>query len=230
MAYKCQRGINIASYKIVQVCKVSPFSRFVPLFVHHAMETIPSLPPSDEEVVRMTLKDPNQYGLLMERYEPKLKRYILRLGVRNAEDQLDVLQEIFIKAYRNLNGFDTGLSFSSWIYRIAHNEAISFYRKKNVRPEGHLVADGDDVLSFINSSLDTPDVTFDKSVNAEQVNLALSEIDEKYREPLILRFFEHKEYDEISDILQIPIGSVGTLIHRGKKQLATVLNKDALRI
>ncbi|MEY2665749.1 MAG: hypothetical protein RLZZ480_854, partial [Candidatus Parcubacteria bacterium] len=145
------------------------------------MEIVPSLPPSDEEIVRLTLKDPNQYGLLMERYEAKLKRYIIRLGVRNVDDQLDVLQEIFIKAYRNLNGFDTNLSFSSWIYRIAHNEAISFYRKKNVRPEGHLVADGDEVLSFINSSLDAADVTFDKSVNATQVGMALSEIDEKYR-------------------------------------------------
>ena len=194
------------------------------------MELIPSLPPSDAEVVRMTLKDPNQYGLLVERYEAKLQRYIARLGVRVHDDQLDVLQEIFIKAYRNLNSFDTSLSFSSWIYRIAHNEAISFYRKKNVRPEGHLVADGDEVLSFISSSLDTADLKFDKTINAEEVNKALGLIDEKYREPLILRFFEHKEYDEISDILQIPIGSVGTLIHRGKKQLATVLNKDALRI
>ena len=99
-----------------------------------------------------------------------------------------------------------------------------------MRPEGHLVADGDEVLSFISSSLDTADLKFDKTINAEEVNKALGLIDEKYREPLILRFFEHKEYDEISDILQIPIGSVGTLIHRGKKQLATVLNKDALRI
>ncbi len=194
------------------------------------METTPMLPPSDAEVVKMTLKDPNQYGLLVERYEAKLQRYILRLGVRILDDQLDVLQEIFIKAYRNLNSFDTSLSFSSWIYRIAHNEAISFYRKKNVRPEGHLVGDGDEVLSFISSSLDTADVKFDQGINAEEVNKALGIIDEKYREPLVLRFFEHKEYDEISDILQIPIGSVGTLIHRGKKQLATVLNKDALRI
>ena len=194
------------------------------------MELIPSLPPSDAEVVKMTLKDPDQYGLLVERYEAKLQRYILRLGVRVLDDQLDVLQEIFIKAYRNLNSFDTSLSFSSWVYRIAHNEAISFYRKKNVRPEGHLVGNGDEVLSFLSSSLDTAEVKFDKSINAEEVNKALTLIDEKYREPLVLRFFEHKEYDEISDILQIPIGSVGTLIHRGKKQLATVLNKDALRI
>ena len=67
-------------------------------------------------------------------------------------------------------------------------------------------------------------------VNAEEVSRALERIDEKYREPIILRFFEHKEYDEISDILQIPMGSVGTLLHRGKKQLASVLNKDILRI
>lgn len=194
------------------------------------MEERLGLPPSDEEVVKMTLKEPNQYGILMERYEAKLKRYVTRLGVRNHEDQLDVLQEIFIKAYRNLNGFDTDLSFSSWMYRIAHNEAISFYRKKNVRPEGHLVGDGEVVLEFLSSKEDGPEIKFDRLVNAEEVSRALERIDEKYREPIILRFFEHKEYDEISDILQIPMGSVGTLLHRGKKQLASVLNKDILRI
>ena len=194
------------------------------------MEERLGLPPSDEEVVKMTLKEPNQYGILMERYEAKLKRYVTRLGVRNHEDQLNVLQEIFIKAYRNLNGFDTDLSFSSWMYRIAHNEAISFYRKKNVRPEGHLVGDGEVVLEFLSSKEDGPEIKFDRLVNAEEVSRALERIDEKYREPIILRFFEHKEYDEISDILQIPMGSVGTLLHRGKKQLASVLNKDILRI
>ena len=194
------------------------------------MEQRLSLPPSDEEIVRMTLKEPNQYGLLMERYEAKLKRYVTRLGVRNPDDQLDVLQEIFIKAYRNLNAFDTSLSFSSWIYRIAHNESISWYRKKNVRPEGHLVGDGNEILGFLASSQEGEEVKFDKIINADEVNKALEKIDEKYREPIILRFFEHKEYDEISDILEIPIGSVGTLLHRGKKQLANVLNKDILRI
>lgn len=194
------------------------------------MNTIPALPPSDVEVVRMTLKEPNQYGLLVERYEAKLRRYITRLGVRNEDDQLDVLQEIFIKAYRNLNSFDTSLSFSSWIYRIAHNEAISWYRKKNVRPEGHLVADSEELFEFLGSKEEGVEVAFDKSINASEVAQALQKLDVKYREPIILRFFEHKEYDEISDILEIPIGSVGTLIHRGKKQLSNVLNKDNLRI
>lgn len=193
------------------------------------MEESPSIL-KDEVVVTLTLSDPDQYGILMERYEAKLKRYITRLGVRNPDDQLDVLQEIFIKAYRNLNGFDTGMSFSSWMYRIAHNEAISWYRKRHVRPEGHLIADSNEILEFLGSKEEGIEISHDQLLNAEELQRALAAIDEKYREPLILRFFEHKEYDEISDILQIPIGSVGTLLHRGKKQLAGVLNKDYLRI
>jgi RNA polymerase sigma-70 factor (ECF subfamily) len=185
---------------------------------------------SDESVVKAALQDKEQFGVLMDRYEAPLRRYIARLGVRNPDDQLDVLQDIFLKVYRNLNGFDPKLKFSSWIYRIAHNEAISAYRKKNVRPEGHLVADSEEILTFVSGSLETADVAFDKTINAEQVSKALLQLDKKYSEVLLLRFFEHKEYDEISDILQIPIGSVGTLIHRGKKQLTTVINTDQIRI
>lgn len=194
------------------------------------MEQRHNLPPSDEDLVKMSLKDKEMFGLLIERYEAKLLRYINRLGIRNPDDKLDVMQEIFIKVYRNLNGFDTSLSFSSWIYRIAHNEAISFYRKTSVRPEGHLVADSDEITTFLSSKEETADVSFDKTINSKLVNEAILKIDQKYQEVLVLRFFEHKEYDEISDILQIPIGSVGTLIHRGKKQLASVLNKESIRI
>ncbi len=191
---------------------------------------LPQLPPSDEELVRLTLVDKEHFGELVDRYEAKLTRYIGRLGVRNPEDQQDVLQEIFLKAYRNLNGFDISLQFSSWIYRIAHNEAISWYRKQNVRPEGHLITDSEELLTLLGSKEESADVEFDKTINAEALGEALTKIDKKYREVIILRFFEHKEYEEISDILQIPVGSVGTLLHRGKKQLAAALNPDELRI
>jgi RNA polymerase sigma-70 factor (ECF subfamily) len=185
---------------------------------------------SDEEIVAMTLREHSSFGFIIERYEAKLKRYIGRLGVRSYDDQADVMQEIFIKAYKNLNSFDTSLSFSSWIYRIAHNEAVSWYRKHNVRPEGHLIADGEEVLALIKSKEEGVDVAFDKEVNAEELGRAMAELDDKYREVLILRYFENKEYEEISDILKIPTGSVGTLISRGKKQLYNVLNQSALRI
>jgi RNA polymerase sigma-70 factor, ECF subfamily len=186
--------------------------------------------PTDEEVVTMTLRERSAFGYIIERYEAKLKRYIARLGVRNYDDQLDVMQEIFIKAYKNLNSFDTSLSFSSWIYRIAHNEAISWYRKQNVRPEGHLAADGEEILGLLSSKEEGVEVAIDHSINAEELGRALKEIDLKYQEAIILRYFEHKDYEEISDILKIPIGSVGTLISRGKKQLQTALNSKILRI
>ncbi len=185
---------------------------------------------SDSDIVVATLADREQFGVLIERYEAKLRRYIARLGVREIDDQADVLQETFIKAYRNLNSFEQSLAFSSWIYRIAHNEAMTWFRRRRVRPEGNLVAESDEVLELIASSADSPEVQFDQGLNATAITTALADLDPKYREVLILRYFEHKEYEEISDILQIPIGSVGTLIHRGKKQLSSVLNPNTVRI
>jgi len=186
---------------------------------------------TDAEIVARTLRDTSAFALLVERYEAKLLRYVRRLGVRNVEDGEDVLQEIFLKVYKNLNAFDNSLSFSSWIYRIAHNEAISFYRRKSVRPEGHQIPDSDDVLMWLpENDTTSAEQLFDTSVNASALKSALAALDNKYRDAIILRYFEYKEYDEISDILKIPIGSVGTLIHRGKKQLAEVISPEHVTI
>lgn len=174
---------------------------------------------SDEEAVALTLREKAFYGHIVFRYEDKLDRYIRRLGISNEEDRKDVLQNIFIKVYKNLQGFDTSLSFSSWIYRIAHNEAISWYRKAHVRPEGHQVDEGDEIISLTSTGEESAEKKFDAKIHAKELNRALRKIPEKYRDPLILRFFEHKEYEEISDILQMPPGTVGTLIHRGKQEL-----------
>ena len=185
---------------------------------------------SDEEIVQMAITEKAFFGHIVSRYEDKLDRYIHRLGIHNGEDRQDVLQEIFIKVYKNLNGFDTSLSFSSWIYRIAHNEAISMYRKKNVRPEGHTIAGSDEVLLFAPSNEDSAEMLFDKKINAQTVAKAIDSLDPKYKDVLLLRFFEHKEYDEISDILKIPIGTVGTLVHRGKTKLKEHINQEHIRI
>lgn len=183
---------------------------------------------TDEEVVSQVLRERSFFGHIVERYEAKLTRYIARLGIRSIDDQQDVLQEIFIKVYKNLHGFNTSLSFSSWIYRIAHNEAVSWYRKHSVRPEGHLVLDSEEKLSFLDSDIESPESLFDKKINAVELSRALSTLEQKYRDVIILRYFEHKEYEEISDILKMPVGSVGTLLHRGKKLLAEALNQDAV--
>jgi RNA polymerase sigma-70 factor (ECF subfamily) len=185
---------------------------------------------SDEEAVALALQDKAFFGHIVLRYEDKLSLYIRRLGIHNSEDREDVLQNIFIKVYKNLNAFDRGLSFSSWIYRIAHNEAISFYRMKHVRPEGHLVDSAEDILSLVATNETDAEKKFDTVINTEEISGALRKLSQKYKDPLILRFFEHKEYEEISDILKIPVGTVGTLIHRGKQELKKHLEQSHLRI
>ena len=174
---------------------------------------------TDSDIVKRALRDKEAFGVLIMRYEEKLDRYFKRLGVYTAEDRQDILQEVFIKTYKNLNEFDTTLTFSSWIYRIAHNETMSWYRKRRVRPEGHLVDEGEEVLMTIGNNENNAEILLDHSINAEHLSSALADIDQKYRDVIVLRFFEHKEYGEISDILKIPTGSVATLLHRAKKRL-----------
>lgn len=174
---------------------------------------------SDSAIVKESLENKEAFGTLIVRYEEKLDRYLRRLGVRTVEDREDLLQEVFVKTYRNLNEFDTALAFSSWVYRIAHNETMSWYRKQHVRPEGHLVDEGDEILTATGDTKDGAEMLLEGKINAEHLNRALMHIDQKYRDVVVLRFFEHKEYEEISDILKIPKGSVATLLHRAKKKL-----------
>ncbi|MEI7512091.1 MAG: sigma-70 family RNA polymerase sigma factor [Candidatus Uhrbacteria bacterium] len=177
---------------------------------------------TDEEIVAASLVRREAFGLLVNRYQDRLTRYIRRLGVSRSEDIEDVLQDVFLKAYRNLNDFDQGLRFSSWIYRIAHNTAMSFFRAKRVRPEGMLVDDGEEALAHVKSDLNI-EIEAERNCDAEQLRAALGILDAKYRDILVLRYFEQRDYGEISDILQIPEGTVATLIHRAKKRLHDVL-------
>ncbi|MFH1582108.1 MAG: sigma-70 family RNA polymerase sigma factor [Pseudomonadota bacterium] len=87
----------------------------------------------DEQLVQLSLKDQGCFYYLMKRYEIKILRYIKRLTTASQEEAEDIIQEVFIKVYRNLNGFNQKLKFSSWIYRIAHNEIINQYRKTKLR-------------------------------------------------------------------------------------------------
>lgn len=178
---------------------------------------------SDEELVARTLLNRNAYSALIHRFERPLLRYIKR--ITNVDDMgaEDILQEVFIKAYVNLRGFDPAQKFSSWIYRIARNEAISQFRKRDRRPEGHAHELGDEVINRIRDDMDLPKEA-DRAFLQESVAEALSKLDKKYRDVLVLKYFEEKDYSEISDILQKPEGTIATLLHRAKKQFRESVN------
>lgn len=172
---------------------------------------------SDEELVALTLKDESVYAVLVERYEEKLTRYILRISGGSKEDVEDTLQDVFISAYKNLNDFDRDLKFSSWIYRIAHNKVISHFRKVTARPKTVTYEGDTQLLNFLASDQDIAK-DLERKHAAQDVKAILEELDDRYKEVLVLKFLEEKDYKEISDILEKPMGTVATLINRAKKQ------------
>jgi len=168
---------------------------------------------TDNELVKLSLDNSEHFLCLTRRYESKLLHYIMRISKFRKEDAGDILQDVFVKVYYNLNEFDDSLKFSSWIYRIAHNQTISEIRKKSSRPS----------VPFEKEDIDRFEDAFDmikeidNSLDRGKINEVLSHLDEKYREVLILRFLDEKDYVEISDILKKPVSTVGNLILRGKK-------------
>ncbi len=169
----------------------------------------------------MTIKDLNAYRYIIDRYEKRLLRYIQRILFISKEDAEDILQEVFIKAYKNINGYDSRYSFSSWIYRIAHNEAVSFLRKKR-----NSIESSNDMEIFDNLPSDESiEDDFLIKLRDKEVREILKMLEPKYREPLILRYFEDMEYNEISDILHISLGSVSSLINRGKKKFKVLVER-----
>ncbi|NTW15655.1 MAG: sigma-70 family RNA polymerase sigma factor [Candidatus Moranbacteria bacterium] len=171
---------------------------------------------TDIEIIGLAKQDANLFGVLMERYEAPLLRYIRRISSFDRDDAEDILQEAFIKAYRNLNDFDHDAKFSSWIYRIVHNQTIDTARKKKIRTAVSI--DEHDLSQILRDATDIEDETARKH-DLARLNEAVRNLPETYREALILRFLEEKSYEEIMDILRLPKGTVATLIRRGRKIL-----------
>jgi RNA polymerase sigma-70 factor (ECF subfamily) len=163
---------------------------------------------SDEIIVEQVRSvDQELYVLLVERYQHKLLRYAQSL-IHDEYKAIDVVQESFIKAFINLKGFDTKKKFSSWIYRIVHNEAMNSvkkYQKEVSLPEDFEFASNEDI-----------EADFEQKELVIAVQAHLQELPLIYAEPLALRYLEEKSYEEISDILHLPMGTVATRINRAK--------------
>lgn len=177
---------------------------------------------SDEEIASAVQNgDIQQFGLLVERYEAKMMRYAKKF-LFGYHDGQDLVQEVFLKAYANIQAFDAKRKFSSWLYRIAHNEFINAIKRKGREP-----------LNFFD-----PDTLFPHPVAPQNVerevgqkqtqeilNICLDKLDPKYREPLVLYYFEDLDYHTISEIMQIPESTVGVRLTRGKAVLKKIYEK-----
>lgn len=172
---------------------------------------------TDTEIIALAKQDPEAFGLLMERYQGPLFHYIRRLTQLSHDGVQDLLQEVFIKIYQKLNEYDETLKFSSWAYRVAHNHVIDYFRKAGARPQTNALEDYE-WEKIVHGSINLEKEMMDKDC-AEKIKKCIQELPMKYKEVLLLRFVEEKEYEEIMDILRKPKGSVATLISRGKEML-----------
>ncbi len=183
----------------------------------------------DRTLVERSLIDRDVYGLLISRYEAPLSRYVGRLLGQHGHATEDVLQDIFIKAYVNLRGYDRSRPFAPWIYRIAHNEAMTALRKRRAQPQTIDGEDGKMLLERIGETRDPHHELASLGIT-RTICACLDGLDRRYREVLVLRFLEDKSYTEIADILALPAGTVATFIRRGLNQLKPALEAAGLGI
>lgn len=174
---------------------------------------------TDEEIVSLViLGEKERFGELMERYEEKLMRYVAFLLNRKTEDIEDVVAETFIKAYQNLTGFENDKKFSGWIYRIAHNLVIDYFRKNKIKEKELL----EEEWQEIGDELLIEDEII-KIEEKEKLGKALGKLSLEEKNLVRWFYFEEKSYEEIGDILRISVGNVGVKLNRVKKKLKKLM-------
>lgn len=180
---------------------------------------------SDEEIVsRVQRGDQDLFGIIIERYEPKLMRYAHKFLGDN-DDCKDLVQDSFIKAYVNIQSFNTDKRFSPWMYRIAHNEFVNSLKKKSRAPT--IPFDPDTLLPHPIAP-ETSDGEAIKQEMRRMLDGSLSGMSPKYREPLVLYYFEDMDYRQIANVLEIPISTVGVRLKRGKSLLKKMVESQTI--
>ncbi len=166
---------------------------------------------------------PDACELLVRRFERPIYNLIARL-VQDPALAEDLTQETFLKMFRALAQYDPAQRFSSWIFRIAHNTAVDALRSRRVPlavppvdAEGEAL---DPVAGLPDLSAESPEQAAGRRQLAEVLDEAIDALRPPYRAVIVLRHHEDLDYDEIAAIMQLPLGTVKTYLHRARRELA----------
>jgi RNA polymerase sigma factor (sigma-70 family) len=167
------------------------------------------------------------FANLLNRYRDSIYYMLLKM-VNNSSDAEDLTIEAFGKAFRNIDSYTPNFAFSTWLFKIATNNCIDFIRKKQSSPS--IVDHGqlDDMDNYtINIQSDTPDPEEALIIRQRIANLreVVSQLKPRYRNLIELRYFKEYSYEEISDELSLPIGTVKAQLFRAKTLLYNILKK-----
>lgn len=178
---------------------------------------------ADEKLAALAQRNNEEaFGVLMSRYQPKLLRYGHRFLSQDAHIE-DAVQEVFIKAYQNLRSFDTARPFSPWMYRIAHNTFVNTLRKNSRSP--FISVDLDTVAAYAAYEID-PAAGEEAEETKALIDRGLAALPPLYRDVLTLHYIEELGYQEIADVLHVPIGTVGIRLHRARKALKNYVDGE----
>lgn len=166
-----------------------------------------------------------QFTELVKQFEKPLYYFISRTSGARPEEVEDIVQETFLTAWKYINSYNPKFSIKTWLYRIARQQAIRVFRRGKARGEDMQVDADVSILTELADKLDIAHVTHTKILGTE-VQQCLLMLSEEYRTVLILRYVDDMSYDDISDVLKKSVGSVSTLIHRAKSQLADIVLRN----
>ena len=160
-------------------------------------------------------------------FAPQLYSSALRM-TRNAADAEDLIQETYLRAYRGYNNFEEGTNLRAWLFRILTNTYINSYRARQRRPQESELGDVEDLYLYKRiSGLDVAsrsaeDTLFDLFTD-DEVKKALEDLPESFRLPVLLADVQGFSYKEIAEMLEVPIGTVMSRLHRGRKAMQKAL-------
>ena len=178
----------------------------------------------DAALIQRIIKgDTERYADIIARYQQPLLRYAIYL-IHDPDMAADVVQISFIKAYRNLRAYNPRYKFSSWLYRIVHNEAMNAVRKAK-----HTVSESDEpeyIEHFVSENL--VEQRIDQDFLRDDMQACLAGLDVKYRDVLWLYYFQGMKYADISTVLHIPAATVGVRIQRAKAALKKICQQKGV--
>lgn len=182
---------------------------------------------NDKELINRIKNDNEQFWEIIDIYSEKILKYIMRISDIEYEDAENMLQDIFIKIFKNLNDYNENYTLSSWIFRIAHNMTIDNHRKLKAKPQNISLEDEEynNLISSL-SDYNDPHKSLRLADTKKCVQNSISSLKKNYKEIIILKFINWYSYDEISDILKMPIWTVSTLINRAKQELKLLLSDN----
>lgn len=161
---------------------------------------------------------------LVRMYEKRVYAVALR-STGSPEDALDITQEVFLRAWRGIEGFRGDSGFSTWLLRIAMNQCVDFARRKQAAPAAQSLTDDEEAERTLPDTAPTPEQRLENSELGRELAAALDEVSEEHRQIVLLRDVSGLSYTEIAETLKISEGTVKSRLSRARLTLREILSR-----